>query len=95
MLKEITIKYGEGAEEDSEESERKEEDEGFFSALFHRASKEPKKDTLNTINVSKVTRFRVIEDSNFEAPKDYKEIFKDDVAEVICTVSVNESSKQK
>lgn len=95
LLKEITIKYGEGAEEDRETSERKEEDEGFFSGLFHRSSKEEtKKDSVNTINVRKVTHFRVIEGSNFEPPKDYKEIFKEDVAEVICTVSVKDSARQ-
>lgn len=92
MLKEITIKYCDGAEEDSETAERKQEDEGYFSGWFHR--KEPKKDTVNTINVRKVTHFRVIEGSHFEPPKDYKEIFEDDVTEVICAVPFKESSRQ-
>lgn len=94
MLKEITIKYGEEADEDGEQVERKQEDGGYFSGWFHRAPKEPKKDGVNTINVRKVTRFRVIEGSTFDPPKDYKEIFKEDVAEVICTASVQEPTQK-
>lgn len=64
LVKEVSVKYGEDQfNEYSISSDKK--DNGYFSGWF-------KSDKAQNIDIRKVSDVRIIEDSHFDAPKDYK-----------------------
>lgn len=89
VIKEITVKYPDDERDFHDEDSNEEKEEGFFSGLFRSSKKGQTKSDLDTLNVQKIVSVNVIEQSNFNPPKDFKGIFEDDVAEVICSVTLS------
>ena len=73
MIKEVTVKYG----EESSESEKN------LSGTFQI---EKSKGDVSTLNVNRIQRIAVIEDSHFSIPKNYDKNSYNDVVNVICEV---------
>jgi hypothetical protein len=79
LISEETVKYGEDTfDQPSVSSDKKEK--GYFSGLFS-------SDKTKNIDIRKVSNIRVIEDSHFDAPKNYKGL-KDDNIQVICQLPI-------
>jgi hypothetical protein len=79
MIKEITVKTGEDTFYSPQVLEN-DQDKGFFSATFQ-------SDTKANIDVRKVTKIEVIEESHFDVPKDFKGLQEEGV-EVICQLPI-------
>ncbi len=82
MVKEIAIKYGEDKFDHDDEEVSWQKKKGYFSGWF-------KSDKSQTVDIRRVSRLQVIEDSHFDAPKNYKEI-KEDGVQIICQLSAAE-----
>lgn len=87
LVKEVTIKRGEGASGEIDINEDGPADEATYAGTYSSTSG----NGVNTLNIQRVSGIRVL-DKSFDPPKDFNEVFKDDVAVVICTVNstVNE-----
>lgn len=73
LVREVTVKYGEDRfEEETAEKTGK----GFFSGLFN-------SDKSKNIDIRRVSDIRIIENSHFDAPKDFKGL-QDNNVRVIC-----------
>jgi hypothetical protein len=85
LIKEVSIKYGEDKFGDGEDandwSDRKED--GFFSGWF-----KSDKSQNTDIDIQKISNLYVINDSHFDAPKNYKGL-KDDNIHVICQLPIS------
>lgn len=79
LITEVTLKYG---DEQFDESSvpSKEKEKSFFSGLFT-------SDKNVNIDIRKIVQVQVIDDSHFDAPKDYKGL-KDSNIHVICELPV-------
>ena len=81
LIKEVTVRYGEDQfEEKTISSEEK--NNGYFSGWF-------KSDKSKNIDLRKVSNIRVLRDSHFDAPRNYKGLHDDNV-KVICELPVAE-----
>lgn len=78
LIKEVTVKFGEDQFGEGDWSNEKEG--GFFSGLF-------KSEKNQNIDVRKISNLYVINDSHFDAPKNYKGL-KEDNIQVICQLPV-------
>lgn len=78
MIKEITIKYGEG--EDIDEN-------GSMSGTFQI---EQKKGDISRLKVDQIEQIFIIEDSHFDVPKGYDKNSYNDVVNVICELATKE-----
>ena len=85
LVKEVTLKYGEDKFDESSVSS-KQKDKGFFSGMFSN-------DKNKNIDIRKIRDIQVIDDSHFDAPKDYKGV-NDDNIQVVCQLPVA-NPKQK
>lgn len=80
LVREVSLKYGDDQFDETSVS-AKQKDKGFFSGLFS-------SDKSKNIDIRKVVAVKVIEDSHFDAPKDYKGIT-DDSIQVLCQLPVD------
>lgn len=89
MLKEVAVKFGDEPRDPNADWRPPAQD--AFSGRYNSlpAEKGPAAGNLDTLSVERITNVRVIERSQFNPPKDFSEIFKDGIAEVICTVSLS------
>ncbi len=80
QISEITIKYSEDtfAKENKERAENR--DKSFYSGWFSSGKSK-------NIDIQRVSNLRVLDDSHFDAPKDYKGV-QDDSMQVICQLPV-------
>ena len=79
LIKEVAVKYGENEFEDSWDSSGWKK-KGYFSGWF-------KSDKSQNIDIEKLTDVHVINNSYFDAPKNFKG-FNDDKIQVICQLPV-------
>lgn len=78
MIKEVTIKYGEDQFDDRKD--RDDRKEGFFAGWF-------KSDKDKNLNIQKINFVHVVQDSHFDAPKNYQG-FKDENVRVVCQLPI-------
>lgn len=76
LIKEVTIKYGDEKFMSTDAIENKAE--GYFTGWL-------KSDQNETVDISRISNLYVINESRFDAPKDYKG-FQDDSIRVICEI---------
>lgn len=79
LVKEVSLKYGDDQFDETSVSSGKKE-KGFFSGMFN-------SDKNKNIDIRKIVDVQVIDDSHFDAPKDYKGI-KEGNIQVICQIPV-------
>lgn len=80
LIKEVTVKFGEDQWSEGSDWSNSKSEEGFFSGWF-------KSDKSQNIDIKKISNLYVINDSHFDAPKDYQGI-KDNNIKVICQLPV-------
>ena len=79
LIKEVTVKYGEDKSSDDTKWAKKED--YFFSGWF-------KSERDQNIDIQKISNLYVIQESHFDAPKDYKGL-KDENIQVICQLPIS------
>ncbi len=78
LVKEVTVKFGDDKFDETKAKDN--EDKGYFTGKFS-------SDKNKNIDISKVSNIRIIQDSHFDAPKDYKAV-KDDNVHIMCQLPV-------
>lgn len=77
LVREVTVKFGEDKFDDKADASK---DKGYFTGKFS-------SDTKKNIDISRVSDIHIVDNSHFDAPKDYKAL-KDDNVRVICQLPV-------
>lgn len=80
MLREVTIKYGEEEKDNAMDNQP-------LSGVFQTKQK---KGDVSTLNIDKIQRINIVEDSHFDTPKDYDKNSYNDVVNVICELDTND-----
>lgn len=90
LQKEVSLKYGDGYDQRWDTGHFVPNDESAYTGTY--SSKDGK--GVNTMGFERISEIRVL-DQGFEPPKDFNDVFRDDVAVVICTVTSSPSDVKR
>ena len=87
VLKEVTVKYSDEEKADQQQKDIAANDADQQQKDVAKAPVIPAKGETGEIDIFQIRNIRVMEDSHFDAPKDFDKIFKDTLSQVFCHIN--------